>query len=192
MIMSNTFYGGYRTRTFSEIFPSYESFETDYNAIPFGYTFNKPTTLKTAYYLLIANYANSHIASSDENQFKIKVMATLFQYGLTWEKRLELQEKFRNITDEQLREGALQIYNNANNPDVSVNTNIDDGILPFVSNQNTAKHKKGFLESYTMLDALLRSDLNRDFIVKFKPLFIRVLAPDYPLLYETVNEEEND
>lgn len=188
-MLNNTYYGSYRSRTFSEIYPNFDKFKEDYDTIKFAYRFNKDETLETAYYLLLANYAGSHIASSDENQFRIKVMATLFQYGLTWEKRLELQEEYRKLNIDQIREGSFSIYNSAANPDTQPAEDYRDNGLPFISNQTTTKNKKGIADAYLMFDALLRSDLNRDFIVKFKDLFIRVLAPDYPLLYETVEED---
>lgn len=41
------------------------------------------------------------------------------------------------------------------------------------------------MEAYAQLAALLETDVTEDFLNKFKYLFIKVAAPDYPLLYET-------
>ena len=71
-MMHAPLYGSYRTRTFSEVFPDANEFVEAYvNSGLYPSTVQIPTTSLTAlYYLLYARYGNSHIASSDENQFK--------------------------------------------------------------------------------------------------------------------------
>ena len=61
---------------------------------------------KTLYWLLLAEFANSTIANADENQFKNRLNATIFRYGPTWEKRLEIQEKIRALTDDEIGTGV--------------------------------------------------------------------------------------
>ena len=98
----NDLFKTYLTRSFADIFPSVEDFLTEYKAAAV------PTTItdgnaQTLYYLLYSKYGNSHIANSDENQFKYKIWSTIFMYGPTWEKRLEIQNKLRNLSDDGLQ-----------------------------------------------------------------------------------------
>lgn len=71
---NNSLYGNYRTRKFTDIFPDVSTFVASYNL---GIT-NPSYTITEAqaefvYYLLYSKYGNSHIASSDENQFKFRL-----------------------------------------------------------------------------------------------------------------------
>lgn len=49
--------------------------------------------IETVYWLLMAKYANSSIASSDPNQFKLKVWMTIFEYAPAWKGRIQIQEQ---------------------------------------------------------------------------------------------------
>lgn len=183
-------YGNYRTRTFADIFPSAEEFSKVYteNGIP---TTISNSNLTTLYYLLYAKYGNSSIASSDENQFKYKVFATVFQYGPTWEKRLDIQEKLRGLTDNELFYGAKAIYNSALNPSTGP-VQEEDGKpveLTFINSQNTTTYKKSKLDAYSILMELLKTDVTGEFLTKFKKLFIQIVNPELPLWYGTKEEE---
>lgn len=176
-------YGNFRTRTFSDIFTSEESFKEEYtnNGIP---TTISDVSLKTLYYILYARYGNSNIASSDENQFKYKVFSTIFMYGPAWEKRLDIQRKLIDLSEEDMLKGSTAIYNAALNPSNEPSTQSLEE-LQFINSQNTTKHKKSKLEAYSMLMDLIKTDVTEEFISKFKKLFITIVEPDYPLWYST-------
>lgn len=186
MIPCNSYYGGFRTRTFADIFPTVAEFIDEYNELPFEKNVDE---LLTIYYLLYARYGNSHIAYSDENQFIYSLFSVIFMYGPTWEKRLDIQTKLRGISDEELLVGGKAIYNHSYNPGSAPSTSTLEEILT-INDQNTTNYKKSKMEAYSMLLDLLETDVTEDFINKFKKLFITVLAPDYPLLY--VTEDDND
>ncbi|MDD7755503.1 MAG: hypothetical protein PUJ51_13510, partial [Clostridiales bacterium] len=100
----NSVYGNYRTRTFNDIYPTFEDFKDDvaiYNSIGLNPNFKEDTN-QTLFYLLSARYGNSSVANSDENQFKLKLFSTIFQYGPTWEKRLSIQTDLRALTEDEL------------------------------------------------------------------------------------------
>ena len=101
-MICNSVYGNYRTRKFADIWPSVDAFLKDYqeSAIPQKLKVADATTL---YYLLYARYGNSSIANSDENQFKYKVFSTIYIGGATWAKKQEIQDKLREMTDQQSR-----------------------------------------------------------------------------------------
>ena len=80
--LTNSLYGNYRTRKFTDIYDNVDDFLQDYsdNGLPMLVDNKDMTTL---FYLLYARYGNSSIASSDENQFKYKLFSLVFQYGPT-------------------------------------------------------------------------------------------------------------
>lgn len=188
--MNNSYYGGYRTRTFADIYPKFETFLDYYKAgeIPAEL---KDESIKTLYYLLYARYGNSHIAYTDENQFRYAVLSTIFMYGPTWEKRIEIQRDIRKLNDDEIRAGSKAIYNHAFNPSQAPSTaSLEE--LVYINDQNTTNHKKSKVNAFADVMAILETDVTERFIGQFKKLFITIVAPDYPLLYETVETIEGE
>lgn len=175
-------YQTYRTNTFQEIWDSADKFIGEYknNGIPSTIT---ETSCRTLYYLLYAKYGNSAIASSDENRFKYGVWSTIFKYGPSWEKRLDIQEKLRNLSEDELLKGSKAIYNHAFNPGTAPATGTLEE-LPAINEQNSTNFKKSKLEGYAMLMQLLQTDVTEEFLAQFKSLF-RVFLLEDPLVYIT-------
>ena len=186
MLPNNSYYGNYRTRTFSEIYPEKLQFIADYNQI-FPNTMNE-NDLVNLYYLLMARYMNSHIINNDENQFKIKLTSIIFSYGPTWAKKLEIQSKLRNLSESDLITGSKAIHNHSYNPSTAPSTSSAEELLT-IDDQNTTTYKKSKLEAYGLLWNVLATDVTGEFITKFKTLFIQIAQPDHPLWY--VSEEED-
>ena len=180
-------YGAFRTNKFSDIYSNVNDFKNDYIGIGIPTTIDT-TDLTTLYYLLYANYGNSHIASFDLTQFKYKLFSTIWQYGPTWSRQVGIQKRLRELNEEDILQGSKQIYNNANNPSVEPTTDTTDE-LTFINQQNVTKNKKGVLEAYGLLDSLLKKDVTQDFLNKFKKLFLTVVQPESPFLYEEIEDE---
>lgn len=185
----NTYYGSYRTRTFSEIFPSLEKFREDLNETPFKTVLqtkgDEPAfPLDVAYGLLFARYGNSHSTFASEDIFRYNIFATIFMYGPAWSKRLQLQQKVRQITEEETVIGQTEISNHAQNPNTVPTTQTLEE-LNYINAQNVRKHRRNKLEAYASVMALLESDVSEEFITKFRKFFIQIIAPDTPLLYAT-------
>ena len=180
---NKSLYGNYRQVKFTDVWQTAESFVSDYKNNGIETTISDKTAT-TLYYLLYSRYGNSVLASSDTNRFKYDVWATIFSYGPTWEKRLEIQDKLRNLTDDELFTGATQIYNHAYNPGTAPSTSTLDE-LTAINEQNTSKNKKGKMDAYAMLIALLETDVTESFLDKFKKLFLKVVQPELPLWYTT-------
>lgn len=196
MIPTNSYYGGYRTRTFTEIFTAegdegatYEEFARILAETPFAAKLADVNT-ELLFYMLYARYGNSHIAFSDENQFIFALFTMVFQYGPTWAKRLHIQEQLRAIKDEDLMLGGKAIYNHGYNPSTAPSTSTLEE-LTTINEQNTTNYKKSKMEGYAILMELLDTDVSEEFLTRFRKLFIKVLAPDRPLLYETTIMEDN-
>lgn len=143
--------------------------------------------LDLIYYLLLSNYANSVIASDDENRFKYKVFSTIFQYGPTWAKELETQKAIRELSLDELQEGTRNIVNAAANPSTIPSTQ-DTEELPYVNNQNVSKTKRSKVDGYALLLSLLKDDVTESFMNRFKPLFLNVVEPERPLWYATYDD----
>lgn len=179
-------YGSYRQKKFTDVYDSVEKFLADYNDVGLPTTISQGSA-QTLYYLLYGRYGNDVIASSDINRFKYRLFGIIFQYGPTWEKRLEIQEKLRGLSEDEILTGSRQIYNNAQNPSTEPSTDTTDE-LQYINEQNVTKNRRGKLDAYAMLMELLRSDVTNEFLTKFKTLFLTVIEPEEPLYY--VSEED--
>ena len=179
-------YGSYRQKKFTDVYDSVEKFLADYNGVGLPTTISQGSA-QTLYYLLYGRYGNDIIASSDINRFKYRLFGIIFQYGPTWEKRLEIQEKLRGLTEDEILTGSRQIYNNAQNPSTEPSTDTTDE-LQYINEQNVTKNRRGKLDAYAMLMELLRSDVTNQVLTKFKTLFLTVIEPEEPLYY--VSEED--
>lgn len=191
---NDSLYGNYRTRTFQEIFPDVNIFlnGTSEQSVPYyqGYLNNgiqstiSTDSATTLYYLLYGRYGNSHIASSDENTFRYRVWSNIFMYGPTWEKRLEVQEKVRNLTEDELLYGSKAIHNHSYNPSTAPSTSTLEE-LTTINEQNTTQYKKNKMDAYTYLMGLLETDVTKYFLDTFQKLFLTVVVPEEPLWYVT-------
>lgn len=191
--MSNVqFTDMYETRTFAEIFDDYGSFKYYYQQCQYPKMLdsddsnNKISNLQTLYYLLYAKYGNSPIANYDENQFVYKVFGIVFQYGPSWQKRLDIQKKLREISDDDLLKGAKAIYNHAYNPETQPGTQTLEE-LTYINDQNTTNYKKSKMDAYTQLWNLLATDVTEEFINRFNICFKKFVKPG---TYLYVSEED--
>ena len=187
MICNNSVYGNMRTRTFNDIYGDLNAFNTDYEYYASNGLNAQISQINTLFYLLCARYGNSHIMNSDENQFKLKLFSTIYQYGPTWDKRLSIQDRLRNLSEDEIRTGFRQISNRALNPDSDPSTqDLDE--LTYVNSQDVTKSKKSILASYQELWDMLKIDVTDEFLNKFKPLFKQVVIPEHTYIYETEEE----
>lgn len=182
-------YGNYRTRTFTQIFPDADTFAAQWEATPFAKILDDSLPNEVLYFLLYARYGNSHIASSDENQFKYKLFSIVFQYGPTWQKELSIQQELRIANFDDFRQGTTNIVNNANNPSVEPTTQTLSE-LPYINQQNVSKVTRSKADGYALLLSLLKKDVTEDFIKRFQYLFLTIVAPEKPLWYVDYNTED--
>ena len=190
----DSLYGSFRQKTFSSIYNSVETFIEEYNNAginalasvidPSGYNnvFNT-STLTAIYYLLYSRYGNSVIASSDINRFQEQLFSIIIQNVPVWLKKSQIQSKLRNLTEEEIEMSYSSVLNTASNPNNVEDNN--DGELPYISNQNVSKTKKGKINAYKDYLDILSNDYTEIFISKFKKLFLTVIQPEEPLLYES-------
>lgn len=176
----------YNTVLFGEIYTSAAEFLADYNLSPLKkMSENEATTL---FYLLFARYGNNPIANMSVDAFKMKLFATMYQYGPTWAKRIDIQDKLRNLTDDELRTGNKTIMNSALNPETLPSTGALEE-LTYINQQNTSGNKKSYINAYADLWELLKVDVTEDVLNKFKHLFKTIVIPEHTLIYTTEEDE---
>lgn len=177
----------YSTVLFNQVWDNQEDFLQDYlnSGLSNANSSVKPDNIKLLYLLLYAQYGNSPIANRDVNQFALKVFATIFKYGPSWERKLEIQSALRAMNDIDIREGNFAKYNHAFNPSTEPTTEV----LSTINDQNTSQQTRGLLEGYSALLDLLEEDVTSDFIKKFQPLFKQFVMPEDTLIYISEGEE---
>lgn len=185
----NSYYGNYRTRTFANIFPDATTFSTWYaecgvpQVLMTGAEYNN-YDINAIYFLLLSEHANDHIMSSDENRFKLKVMSIIYEAGPVWQREMLMQKKFMDLTEQEIMTGSKAIYNHAQNPDSEPSTSSLTE-LTFISDQNTTSYTKARIDALREAGAGLDSEICQRFLRKFDKLFLTVVYPDAPLLYES-------
>ena len=176
----------YDTKLFTDIYNNADTFVADYNSISLG-GLTDPTLVTKLFYLLYAKFGNSPIANLDENQFKYKLFSTVFMYGPAWEKRLDIQNEIRNLSADDLLQGAKAIHNHALNPETDPSTS-DITELTYINEQNTTNYTKSKMDAYGQLWSLISTDVTADFLDKFNDCFKKFVRPANPLIYVTDEE----
>lgn len=194
----------YNTMKFVDVWDDSEDFKNEYLSCPLsvsGWTLHHGETVGTKTYndnvtllfaLLYARYGNSPIPNLDVNQWKMKVFSTIFEHGTLWEKEMEIQEKLRGLTEDEIMLGAKSIYNHAYNDGTAPGTGTLDE-LNYINDQNTATNKKSKMGAYGELLFLLNGNVTNNFLLKFKKLFSVVVAPQFgPRIFSDYEEEDED
>lgn len=182
----------YATKTFAQIYSSYEAFKEDYDAlitlVSGGVQPLTEANVQATFYLLFARYGNNPIVNFDVTQFKLKLMSVIATYGPAWEKKKAIQKSLRELTEAELLQGAKQIYNHAFNPSTEPSTQELEE-LTHINDQNVTNNKKAKMEAYSILWANLHVDATDEYLNKFKNCFSRFVGDQYPILF-ALDEED--
>lgn len=192
----------YNTKTFADLYEDYDTFKEEHVTNAFlpcvidyddGTTLNpKVSNLQILYYLAFSKFGNNPIANLDENQFKAKFEAVMWQYGPAWESKLKLQDKVRALLTtvnpstgelDDLMTGAKAVHNHAFNPSTEPSTaSLEE--LTYINDQNTTSYKKSKMDAYGQLWNLIADDVTEEFLNRFKPLFQKAVNLK-PFLFES-------
>ena len=182
----------YSTKTFAQVYPSYEKFKEDYDAlitlVSGGVQPLTNANAQATFYLLFAKYGNNPIVNFDITQFKMKLMSVIATYGPVWEKKKAIQKSLRDLSEAELLQGAKQIYNHAFNPSTEPSTQELEE-LTHINDQNVSNNKKAKMEAYSILWANLHVDATDEYLNKFKNCFSRFVGDQCPILF-AVDEED--
>ena len=186
----------YTTKTFADVWKDYLAFSTDYATLMPLVSGGLATPLNSdnqqaIYYLLYARYGNTPIICEDEFQWKMKIMSIIITYGPTWQRKKAIQVSMRALEEADLLQGAKQIYNHAFNPSTTPSTS-DLEELDHINDQNTSNNKKSKMEAYSILWANLHVDATDEFIQKFNKCFSRFVGEQFPTIFVTEPEEEEE
>lgn len=196
--MSTTIIPMYSTKKFTEIFDDYGTFKYHYINCGIPQTIGSDdsvstSNLQTLYYLLYARYGNSPITNYDQNQFIYKVFSIIYMYGPSWEKRLDIQAKIRNLSEAELLKGSKAIFNHALNPGeiaaegASSTTNQPE--LQYINDQNVTNYTKSKMDAYMQQWDLIDTDVTSEFLNKFSKLFKQFVKPGTYLFEEDDDNE---
>ena len=88
-------------------------------------------------------------------------------------KKLDIQDKLRKLTQDDIITGTKQINDHAFNPSTIVESgpNPDSGEIETTNEQTKTRYVKSKLEGYGNLWLLLTTDVTEEFINRFKYLF---------------------
>lgn len=186
-----THYGLHRTRIFKEIFKDKQEFYTEYMNIGLG-GFKDNQTLDNLYTLLYARRGNDAIFSTDETQFKYKLFSIIFQYGPDYEKRLEIQKRIREMSDAELQQGTISVFNQAQNPSTLPGTSSFEP-LHKIDAQSAQTVKRSKAEYLSLQNDLLDTRFIDVFLKRFDSLF-NPFPTELPLLYDIggFNDDDDD
>lgn len=189
--MNNEMIPQYSTVLFTDVWDDVDEFKADLAASPFAGSLSTstPDNVSIVFYLLYGRYGNNPIANNDVNQWKFKIFSVIFQYGPTWQKRLDIQGKLRSLTESDILLGPKAVYNNALNPGTTPSTGSLDE-LTYINSQNTTNYKKSKMDAYMQLWDLLKTDVTEEFLNKFGKCFKQFVAPERPLIYVSEEDEE--
>lgn len=178
----------YNTLLFTDVWDEVSKFVLDYKASGIPTTISDANAM-TLYYLLYARYGNTPISAMDEYQWKTRVFSIIFQYGPTWEKKLEIQQAVRTLTITDLKKGATTIYNKALNP-ASAPSDQTLEEINYINEQNVSKVQKNDSQAYAEWMSLLEEDVTGYFLRKFDGCFKKIVRPEKTLEYVTEDDYE--
>ena len=185
----------YNTQTFSQIYPDFESFKDTFDNDFDSYAKDviSADSLETLYWLLYARYCDNPITNYSVNNFKAKIVAITFQKGPSWEKRLEIQDTIRSLTEDDLLTGARTLFNNASHDERAPGTDTSEE-LSYINVQNVTKQKRSKLDAYSYLQDILRTDVTEEFIRSYAKLFSKFVSPTNTRIYvnDIVEEDEEE
>ena len=177
-------YGSFPNKSFADVWNSDEKFVTDYRNSGLNVEDIPDDSLYKLFYLLYARYGNSIIVNNDENQFKYRVYSTIYMYGPTWYRRVEVQTELRKMSIDKLKSGGKAIYNQAA-ADGTAPSTATLYELPAINGQNVTNYVKSDLEGYNLLLNLLKTDVTKEFIDRFENLFMKLASSPNARYYVT-------
>ena len=195
-LTTTNYYSKCNRPTFSELFEdfntwytAYQEYQEEVGSAAFDSILNE-AFLKSVYYGLYERYAGSTILTTDNKRFTMRMFGIIRDFGPEYAKKLDIQKKLRNLTEEQIKLGSKAIYNNAQNPNSEPSTDSLEE-LPYINGQNTTSYKKSPIDAYSNLWMMLDSRLVTEFFDRFNPLFSKVLTHKPTLYYTEIQEEED-
>lgn len=171
----------YKNKLMHNVWSDVESFKNDFNN-SYAKSCISEESAEITYNLVFARFADTPISGNQES-FKAKMFSVIFRFGPSWEKRLDIQKKIRGLSDEDIMRGSRTVSNSALNPSNEPSISEAENGLAEINSQVATHMKRGKLEGYAALLALIDKDVTSEYIGKFAECFIKFFIPDNDALY---------
>ena len=167
---------------FKNLFPNYETFKNWYLSTPLSDDTTDVPSEKT-FTLIAYEYNVSHCAMQEED-FKQHFAIDIYTFYKEFEATTKSISDLMNLTDDEIAIADQMITNYANTPETASST--DTTSIDFISNQQKVINEKGKLQVKKEQLSSKRVFTVRQFLKRFKHLFMVVLDTPYtPVIMES-------
>lgn len=182
-------------KRFIDAFPKFKNDGTDENMYfweawqqsPF---YNESLTeidLKHIYDHLLADYYNWHFIYPDDLGITLNVFKIVEEYYPNVKVRLDLVEQLRTLSLDEFKKSGISITSSGANPKVAREM---DELIDLVDSQNANFQLKSQEQVLKAKFISLYDGIMDEFILRFKPLFVKMYNGVYDYLYINKEEEE--
>lgn len=176
----------YNERLFKNIFSNYNTFKEWYSATALSDNELDCPSEKT--FTLIAYEYNDCHSKYSPDSFREHFAIDLYTYYKEFEKTTKAIDDLMDLTDEDISLADSVINNIADIPEEESSTNAEE--VDFISQQTKMLNKKGKLQVKRDQLANKRNYTVKNFLKRFKHLFITVLSPAYEFVVKEPDREE--
>lgn len=155
---------------------NYNAFKTWYRTQSHFSDSDTDVPKEKTFWLIASEFMDSHVAFSDVdfyNHFAVK----LYTYYKEFEKKTDIINSLLELTEEQVTTEYSDVSNTADVPETPTNTSAT--VVDYISRQNKLMHLKGKLQANLDLLDNKKAYTVDAFLAKFRPLFIKVVSPEY-------------
>lgn len=141
--------------------------------------------LKEVYNHLLAEYYNWHFIYLDDFGISLNVMHIIHDYYPNTKERLSLVKQIREMSVDEFSKSGINIQSAGANP--KIQTQMSE-LIDLVDSQNASFQLKSKEQTLKAKFMSLYDDVMKDFIDRFKPLFVKLYSGVNSYIY--CNEEE--
>lgn len=131
-----------------------------------------------SFYNLMKARHGTDVIVGDVDHWELRFFSIMYEYGPYWARQMSIQKSLLTMSDNELREGSLSIYNTALNPADTPSGKFSGGDIPKIetlNSQNTTTYQKTKKDAYVELSVILNTNYTEDFLRRFDKLFKKIL-----------------
>ena len=136
---------------------------------------------------LKADFYNSHFIYPDDLGITLNVFKIIEEYYPNVKVRLDLVNQLRQLSLDEFKKSGISISSSGSNPKVATEM---DKLIDLVDSQNANFQLKSQEQVLKAKFISLYDGIMDEFILRFKPLFVKMYNGVYDYLY--INEEEEE
>lgn len=136
-----------------------------------------PEMTEEEWVVLMGRYGSSHIRYSNPTQFKFAFFGLNKEAQEKMRAKLKVNERLRNLTEEEALSGDEIITNVATNPDTAPSMDVYEP-LPYVSNQTGQKETRGKVAALYNWKHSLGGQAYNEWLDTFRALFRVILQEE--------------